>query len=366
MQSDKKLNKSILFICPFPFGVAAGQRLKYEQSIDYFKENGFEVEISSFMDLKMWEYVYKEGHHMKKIFGTIRGIFRRLKDVFRIRKYDQIYVFMWVTPIGTSLFERVFKLLSKNLIYDIEDNIFVEKANSINKLAKLIKGTGKTEFLVKHADHVITSSPFLNEYCLKKNKNKNCSFISSSIEHKRYIPKQISNDSKKLTIGWTGTFSSRPFLEEIYDVFYELKKIRDFKLVIIGNFNLSLEGLDLEVIQWTKDKEIEDLQKIDIGLYPLPNEDWVLGKSGLKALQYMAMGIPAVASKVGTAIDIIEHGKNGFLVESKKDWIDTLTLLLDDGELRKKTGLKGRETIEQKYSVDIIKRQYFEVINEIY
>ena len=79
----------------------------------------------------------------------------------------------------------------------------------------------------------------------------------------------------------------------------KISKIRDIKFIVIGDFNYHLEGVNVVNINWNKKSEIEDLSMIDIGLYPLYKDEWVLGKSGLKALQYMALEIPAVATNYG-------------------------------------------------------------------
>ena len=97
-------SKKVLVICPFPKGVAAGQRLKYEQYFDHWSENGYEIKVSSFMDMSMWNVVYTRGNYGLKIMGTICGYFRRIFDIFRVRKFDLVYVFLWVTPFGTSFF----------------------------------------------------------------------------------------------------------------------------------------------------------------------------------------------------------------------------------------------------------------------
>ena len=117
---------------------------------------------------------------------------------------------------------------------------------------------------------------------------------------------------------------------------------RAFRLRVIGNFDYGLEGVDLEVIRWTAEREVEDLQAIDIGVYPLPLEDWVTGKSGLKAIQYMAFGIPCVATKVGTTPMLIRDGENGLLVRTRAEWVSALERLLDDPELRRRVGEQAR------------------------
>jgi len=347
--------KKVLVVCPFPQGVAAGQRLKYEQYLDHWRENGYEVVISSFMDEPMWNIVYTRGNYMLKILGTLRGYFRRLLDIFRISRFEVVYIFMWVTPIGTSFFERLFRRLSKHLIYDVEDNVLMEKGNDLNPLVKILKSSDKTAFLIKSADHVITSSPFLNDYCLEINQNKVCTYISSSVDTAIFLPTNSYSNKSKVTIGWTGTFSSKVYLDLLRNVFLELNKRIDFKLRVIGNFQYELPGIDLEVIQWTKEREVEDLQGIDIGVYPLVQDEWVLGKSGLKAIQYMAFGLPTVATNVGTTPRIIKHMANGWLVKTDEEWIDALETLIKNPELRRNMGEAARLTVLESYSTRVIK-----------
>lgn len=356
--------RKIIVICPFPQGVAAGQRLKYEQYFDYWRENGYEITVSSFMDIPMWNIVYTRGNYALKILGTMRGYFRRLLDIFRVGRADLVYVFMWVTPFGTSFFERLFRLLSKRLVYDIEDNVLMEKGNDLNPFVNLLKSKDKTECLIGKADHVITSSPFLNDYCLGLNRNKACTYISSSVDTDLFSPVNLYSNAGKVTIGWTGTFSSKSYLDLLKNVFYELNKRCEFRLRVIGNFQYELPGIDLEVIQWTKEKEVEDLQGIDIGVYPLVQDDWVLGKSGLKAIQYMAFGLPTVATNVGTTPRIIQQMENGWLVRTDEEWIDALEELVKNPDLRRKLGEAARMTVLENYSTHVIKSTYLSILNE--
>ena len=355
----------ILIICPFPQGVAACQRLKYEQYFNHWRENGYEITISPFMDIPMWEVVYTPGNYFAKIIGTLRGHFRRIRDVFRLGRYDLVFIHMWVTPLGSSFFERIYRLLSKHLIYDIEDNVLMVKSNELNPFIKVLKGPGKTNYLIKTADYVITSSPFLNDYCLRINRNNNCIYISSSVDTDRFLPANSYCNKRKITIGWTGTFSSKIYLDLLNNVFLELNKRLDFKLRVIGNFPYDFPGIDLEVIQWTKGKEIEDLQGIDIGIYPLVQDEWVLGKSGLKAIQYMAFGLPTVATNVGTTPRIIRHMRNGWLVKTDAEWVDALETLIKNPELRRNMGEAARLTVLENYSTRVIKSTYLSILNKL-
>ena len=361
-------NRKILVLCPFPIGLAAGQRLKYEQYFPDWRSLGYQVDVSSFMDLRMWNVVYLPGYYFEKLVGVLRGQMRRFKDLFRINNYDIVYVFMWVTPLGTSAFERLVRLLAKRLVYDIEDNVLVGQANvarqfNPNRWISFLKGPGKQRFLIATADHVITSSPFLNALCLETNTRKSCTYISSSVDTEYFSPSPSYSKDNQVVIGWTGTFSSMCYLDMLRTVFLRLTKRVDFKLKVIGNFDYELPGVHLEVVRWTKDSEVAELRSIDIGVYPLPIDEWVLGKSGLKAIQYMALGLPTVATKVGTTPLLITHGVDGLLVESEEEWVMELERLVRDSELRRELGKAAREKVVQKYSVRGIRRNYRKVLS---
>ena len=160
--------RSMLVLCPFPQGVAAGQRLKYEQYFDDWRAAGYDIDVSSFMDPALWAIVYKPGHYGGKIAGVLRGHLRRLRDLLRIGRYDLVYVFMWVTPFGTRLMERIVRAKAKALIFDVEDNVLADltlpKQYNPNALIQRLKGPAKVRYLIGEADQVITSSPFWSRY----------------------------------------------------------------------------------------------------------------------------------------------------------------------------------------------------------
>lgn len=359
----------MLVLCPFPQGVAAGQRLKYEQYFDDWRNDGYTIEVSSFMDVPMWRVVYLQGHLLAKIFGVLRGHMRRIGDLCRLPFYDVVYVFMWVTPFGTSLFERLVRLLGKSVIYDVEDNIFAEQNLDVsvnpNPITRFLKGSGKARYLIRTVDHVITSSPFLNDICLAMNRRRACTYISSSVDTDRFQPATPYANDRPVVIGWTGTYSSKPFLDLLQNVFRRLAERVPFTLKVIGNFQYKLPGVELEIVQWSAAKEVADLQTFDIGVYPLPIDDWVRGKSGLKAIQYMAFALPCVATEVGTTPLLIRDGENGLLVRTEDQWVDALEHLVRDPDLRRRLGMAARADAVEKYSLRAIAGQYQAILNSL-
>ena len=362
--SNKKTN--MLIICPYPYGKMASQRLKYEQHINFLKEKNFTITVSSFFDLQTWNVLYKKGYIFRKIIGTLKGYFFRNIIINSISNFDIVYVHMWVVPFGKNFYEKIFRNNSKILIYDIEDNLLINSKSDINPINHYLRSNKKYIYLIENSDHVITSAPDLNDLCLNISKKNNSTFIPPGIDLNRYITSPTNvNENNLIAIGWTGTFSSIKYLKVLEKIFTKLAKKINFKLVIIGNFEYNLDGLKTEMIQWKKETEIEDLSKIDIGVYPLmKNEKWVYGKSGLKALQYMAMGIPSVSTNIGNVKNFIVNGHNGFLVNDDNEWEKVLYSLLKDSKLRKKIGVNARKTIEDSYSNNLIREKYYNILKK--
>ncbi len=356
--------KTILVICPYPEGFAASQRLKYEQYFDSWENAGYKITVSPFFDLDTWNILYKDGFFIKKVYGTLAGYLKRFLDLFRLKKFDHVYVCMWVTPLIDSFFERLYLRLSKHLIFDFDDAIHTERdPNNKSILKKIFKGQKKIKILIKGANSVISSSPFNLSYCLENNIYNSAKYIPCSLDTRRFIPvnRPIAND-QKLSIGWTGTFTSAAYLDSIKEIMQKACQELDLKLILITNFDYEIAGIDLEVIKWKKETEIKDLQKIDIGLYPLIESPWALGKGGLKVLQYMSLGIPSISSNYGTAQYIVKNGINGFLVDTKEEWIDKISLLAKDEELRRKLGNNARKHIELNYSIPAVESLYLNSI----
>jgi L-malate glycosyltransferase len=361
--------RRMLVLCPYPVGVAAGQRLKFEQYYDNWRADGWSITVAPFMDLRLWSVVYERGHRAEKARGIATGYLKRIRDLMRVRNYDLVYCFMYVTPLGTSAFERLTRWLARRLVFDVEDNVVAQLnrrvENHPNPLIRFLRGNGKARYLIREADHVVTSSPALNDLCLGVNRKRACTYISSSVDASRFVPANRYSKDGGVTIGWTGTFSSRAYLDLLRPVLQQLAKERTFRLRVIGNFDYELPGVEREVIRWTAEREIEDLQGIDIGLYPLPFDDWVSGKSGLKAIQYMMMGLPCVATNVGTTPMIIRNGENGLLVRTEDEWLDALRSLLDDPALRARLGRQARRDAVENYSVNAVAADYRGVLARV-
>ncbi|AZQ61923.1 glycosyltransferase [Flammeovirga pectinis] len=355
--------KKILFLSPYPIGCAPSQRLKYEQYYTSIEKSGYKIETSSFIDEDFWKIIYKKGSFAKKILFTLKGYIRRIFDLFRLKEYDIIYIHLWVTPFGFPIFEYLVRKLSSKVIYDIDDMVFLGHSSSANRLFQELKGTKKMLYLMKNSNHVITCTPKLDEFVRKY--NRKTTDISSTINTENYTIKNEYSNTKTIVIGWSGSHSTSKYLYLLEDVFKSLSKKYNIKIKVIGDASFQITGLTIDAQDWDELTEVEELQKIDIGVYPLPNEEWVLGKSGLKALQYMALGLPTVATAIGANYRVIENGISGFLVNSKEEWYITLEKLIVDANLRKKIGTKARINVVENYSIQSTSSTYLKIIDSL-
>jgi len=355
------MNKKILFLSPYPFGKAPSQRLKYEQYYDAIKQAGFSITTSSFISLGFWEIIYEKGNFFEKIFYTLSGYLRRCYDLLRIRNFDVVYIHLWITPFGFPFFERLVCFFAKKVVYDIDDMIYLN--NTSARWIDKIKGRNKPIVLMKNANHVVVCSPFLADFVRRY--NQNVTTILATYDTGKSLPLKNHTEKETITIGWTGTHSTLKYLKIVEPVLEKISTVRKIKFLVICNTPYQHKNIDIENIVWSAEKEYEDLRKIDIGLYPLEKEQWVLGKSGNKALAYMNLGIPCVATDFGTNAIVIQNEENGFLVDDEADWTNYLLQLTDNAELRKRIGENGRKTVEDKYSVAVTTKTYLDILQHL-
>jgi glycosyltransferase involved in cell wall biosynthesis len=173
--------------------------------------------------------------------------------------------------------------------------------------------------------------------------------VPITVDMQEYTPRTAA-PNRIPVIGWTGSYSTVPHLETVRNVLTNLGKIRKFELKVMGTENFQVEGVSSHAEPWRADREVPFLHECDIGIMPLPDDPWVKLRSHLKVRQFMSVAVPCVASPVGIMPELIQDGMNGFLASSEHQWIEKLSSLLDDAELRGRIGERARATMQEKYS----------------
>lgn len=358
------MRKKVLFIANHRLGRSPGQRFRFEQYLDYLEENGYEWELSNIISEKDDVLLYQKGKYLQKAIIGFKSWLKRWKDARRANDFDIIFIFREALLTGSSLFERKFSQSTAKVIFDFDDAIWLPNVSAGNKALQVLKKPSKIDTIIHYADVVFAGNKYLasfaEAFC------KDVKVIPTTIDTNYHIREENSS-TDKLCIGWTGTQTTLKYIEPLKQVFVELQQKYGNKIYfkVICDQPWDMQGIDLVNEKWDKASEIEQLASIDIGVMPLTEDAWSLGKCGFKGLQYMAMESAAILSPVGVNKEIIEDGKNGFLAETLEDWKRTLTLLIEDEELRKKIGKEGRKTVKERYSVNAYKPMYLRYFNEL-
>lgn len=344
----------ILFLVPYPLYEAPSQRFRFEQYFLALKQNGVTVEVQSFLDTDHWRIFYSPGRALLKGWIILKGYLRRLSVLPRVPSADFVFIHREVTPVGPPIFEwLIAKIFGSKIIYDFDDAIWLTDKLNEGTLEKWIRHRIKVASICGWAHKVSAGNPYLQEYAAKFNAQSvfNPTTIDTDQVHNPTLH-PARHEPGKVVIGWTGSHSTLKYLRDLAPVFFRLhQKYRNLSILVIANKAPDFDLPALDYRPWAEATEISDLLWADIGVMPLPDDQWANGKCGFKALQYMALNLPTVASPVGVNRQIVQEGVTGFLCTTDAEWEDRLTLLIENAELRKKMGEAGRQKVIDEYSV---------------
>ncbi|MCK5097925.1 MAG: glycosyltransferase family 4 protein, partial [Desulfobacteraceae bacterium] len=285
----------------------------------------------------------------------------RLLRVINCHKYDLLWIEKELFPWLPSWVEELLAASGVKYIVDYDDAVFHRYDMLENNLLKKILGR-KIDRIMQRAALVIAGNDYLAKRAVKAGAKK-VERIPTIIDLDRYsIETTRQNDI--FTIGWIGSPVTAQYLYHIKPALMELCKNNKACLATIGAGPLHMKDVIVKDHPWSEKTEAGRIGNFDVGIMPLPDEPWTLGKCGYKLIQYMACGKPVVASAVGANIEIIDHGKNGFLVKSEKEWVKALTMLSEDKKLRKKMGRHGRKKVETDYCLQVTASRLISLIKE--
>lgn len=351
VNSEVMKKRSILFLVPLPHGKAPSQRFRLELYETYLREAGIEYCMKPFLDQGAADNLYKKGAVVLKLSGLIRGFLRRIfLLLFTIHKFEFVYVMRQASPIGPPIFEwMVAKLWRKKMIYDFDDALWIPRTSKENKLAAWLKCSWKVRYIIRWSYKVNAGNEFLANYA--RQFNSNVEIIPTCVDTDRHHSLVKQHHDGKPVIGWTGSHSTLEFLLPVIPILEILEEQYDFSFLVICNKKPDLNLRDWKYLEWNEESEVDDLLKMDIGIMPLPDSPWTAGKCGFKIIQYLSLGIPAIASPVGVNSSIIDQGVNGFLCSTRAEWLESMAILLQNPALRSQMGLAGRDTIKSRYSI---------------
>ncbi|MFI9652998.1 glycosyltransferase [Guyparkeria halopsychrophila] len=289
------------------------------------------------------------------IIQSFINIITRLPSFVGSRKSDITLISRSVVP---GLEETV-KLLPHPRVLDVDDAIWLSDP----------RGVGSAARLAKNVDVVIAGNEYISrwysQYC------NEVYVVPTAIDTEKYRPR-TSHETKSrhcCTIGWIGTSGNFPNLKIAKPALEKVLIDRDdVRILIISNerpYGWQFDGERVEFRYWSESGEVSDLQELDVGIMPLRDSDWSQGKCSFKLLQYMAVGIPVVASPVGMNNDVLSAGDVGFSASNETEWYGSVLKLCDDPKFRVCLGKQGRKVVVEKYSTEVVARQLADVFERV-
>lgn len=353
----------LLAIVPSIHDTNPSQRFRIEQWEPLLHEMGVEVTFRPFENRELNGVLYKPGRTKEKVGLILNALARRAKSLGDVREFDAVYILRETALLGPPVFERWIRSTGVPFIFDFDDAVFVSYVSPSNGYLSYLKFPGKTRTICRLAAHVMAGNDYLADYA--RQVNDRVTIVPTTIDTQKYtaqFPRPLQDPP---VIGWTGSYSTAQHLRTLNGALQRLAKRERFRLRVIGAVGYELEGVDTEVLPWRSETEIADLRPFDIGIMPLPDDQWSKGKCGLKALQCMALGAATVCSPVGVNSVIIRDGENGMLAGTEDEWVEKLTTLLRSPELRERLGRAGRATVEEEYSAAAQAPRVFRIIESV-
>ncbi|WP_242916353.1 glycosyltransferase family 4 protein [Pontibacter liquoris] len=341
---------NVLFVVPYPVNQAASQRFRVEQWLPALQAQGINYRLAPFWRKKEWEVLYQPGHTLHKVWGFGLGMLRRLWLLGQLAGYDYVFVHREATPLGSPWFEWVVTyIFRKKLLYDFDDAIWLPNTTDGNKAIAKYKHPQKVAAICRWSYKVSCGNHFLQAYAQRY--NRAAVYLPTCLDAAKYQLSANRQHAPRVVIGWTGSHSTLPYLALITPVLQQLEQKYDFTFLVIADQIPALPLRSLTFLPWREETELEDLRQIDIGLMPLPDNEWARGKCAFKALQYMALGIPAVVSAVGANLVAVPDVEAGYTCRTPEEWYAHLEQLLLQPERRLRMGQKGQAWVAQHYSL---------------
>ncbi|MEI8278492.1 MAG: glycosyltransferase [Bacteroidota bacterium] len=353
----------VLFLVPYPARHAPSQRFRVELYERYLNAAGIEYKIAPFMDETTWDILYKGGSAIQKGIGIIKGYFKRWKTVlFDVPRYNYVFIHREAAPLGPPIFEWIVsKLWAKKMIFDFDDAIWIPNTSVENKIAAWFKAFWKVQYTCRWSYKISAGNSFLSSYASQY--NPNTVLVPTCVDVELYHNQQKEHHTGNVLVGWTGSQSTLFYLDSLIPILQELQQELEFTFMVIANKDPHLPLKNYTFTPWSESTEVIDLLQMDIGVMPLAADAWSEGKCGFKLIQYLSLGIPAVASPIGVNQKIIDNDINGYLVNNSEEWMVALKKLICDAQLRKKMGAAGRAKIVQQYSIQAQKQKFIDLFS---
>lgn len=340
----------ILFLTLYP-DVAASPRYRVTQFLPHLRAHGIECHVAAPLSEDQWRRLTGPERRGRPFWYHAYETPRRLMQILGAWRFDIVFLQKAVMSAYVRGFGLLMRRCARRLVLDLDDAVHLAPPHPLRGPWRVFEGREQIRQLAAVADLVLAGNRWLESEV--RSAGGQAVHFPTVVDTDRFTPASCPPDG--FTLGWIGSPATTPHLEGILPL---LESQDAARVLLVGadagrlawQRDNALSSRGIETRTWNYEREVEDVQQFSAGLMPLPKDDWTRGKCALKALIYMACGIPCVATPHGAVLDIIRHGENGLLADSTEDWRAALDCLRDPGA-RSRMGAAARETVIERYSL---------------
>ncbi len=329
--------------------MGASSRLRTYQFSAMWEAEDIEVTIVPFFNEAYLNKVYSQQPVGKK--NVLVCYWKRFLLLFTLRQYDLIWIEKEIFPYLPAYAERLISKLGRGYVVDFDDAVFHNY--DTHKFVLIRRWMGdKIDTVMRHANLVWVGNPYLHDRSTTAGA-RHIEHLPTVIETKRYLVKKAHRPQPdRITIGWIGSPTTLKYLRRMVPMLERLNTLFPIEILVVnGPLGIEFSG-KMRHIQWTEENEVAAILQMDIGIMPLPNDQWERGKCAYKIIQYMACGLPVVASPVGMNTQVIVHGENGYLADTEEEWIAYLSELICSPDKRQSMGNQGHDLVHREYTLE--------------
>ena len=341
----------VLVLTPYPYGTTPGPRSSFELWERVLRQAGISFDYAVFETDRLHRILYARGRAAQKTLEMIRAYIQFIPKLRQVGEYDAVLVNREATLIGPAIVERWVTRRGTPLIYLLDDPLYIPYRSPANGWLSYLKFFGKVRTLCRASAVVLANSP--SHCAFARRYNANVWQIPSLVDGDVYTgweprPPQAR---ERVRVGWSGSPSTIANLQVIRRPLRALSARTDVDLMMIGAPDFGLPEVPHTRVQWRRESEVEDLRRLDVGLVPVALTPWTPHKFFLKLIQYMALGIPPVATPLGSNATVITHGETGFLARDDAEWQRMVGRLVDDAELREQVGQRAAALARERFTL---------------
>lgn len=353
------------FLALHPVNRAPSQRFRVEAFVPWLASQGVTVDTLCCLAEDDAAAFYAPTAPQTKARVAALALARRVRSVTSTalrRRYDVFLVQREAFFLLGAWSERL-ALLQAPIVYDFDDAVWLRIVSPANRRYAPLKNVAKIPRIIGMAHTVMAGNEYLAAFARRF--NAHVEVVPTCVDVERYVPRPRPDDGA-VVIGWSGSASTVAHLRLALPALERVKRRfgARVRFKVVGDAGFRHEGLDVRGEAWSSESEVAALQAMDVGIMPMPDDEWSKGKCGFKGLTYMAVGVPAVMAAVGVNTTIVQDGVNGFTPRSEDEWVERLSQLVVDGELRRRLGAAGRDTVVERYSVQRWRGTVLRVLQE--